>query len=121
MFLFNVFIFIERFFPSLKNLNDVITSSLLQFILGAGSQIKNVNSLSEVSRLDVAVAKALGGTSADDVSVNAFNVNYEDTGLFGFNLVAPSNANVIALAKAAVNEIKSVSSSITDEEVALAK
>lgn len=94
---------------------------MLQNILGSGPQIKNAHGLSQVTRLGKALAAAVGTASTPDVAVSAFNLNYEDTGLFGINLVATKTLDVKALAKAAVKEFRSAATSITDAEVAAAK
>ena len=94
---------------------------MLQRILGAGPQIKNADGLCKVTRLGRAVGAALGGKNAKNVSVSAFNLNYEDTGLFGFNLIAPAEYDLTAMVKAAVKEIRGVALSVSAEELLAAK
>ena len=74
-----------------------------------------------MSRLGKAVSGALGGKSAENVAVSAFNLAYEDLGLFGINLIAPASADVTALVKAAVKEFRAAANSVTDAEINEAK
>ena len=100
----------------------MLTLSLFQTILGTGSPIiGNQTGLSTTTRLGRAVSAALSGQSTDNVGVSAFNLNHEETGLFGINLIAPSTANVTGLMKAAVKEFRSAASGVNDEELTSAK
>src|SRR5699024_7410275 len=94
---------------------------LFQTILGTGSQIKNSYGLSSVTRLGKAVGAALSGKGSDNVAVSAFNFAYEDLGLFGINLIAPSTSDVTSLVKAAVKEFRAAAASINDADLAAAK
>lgn len=106
---------------SLKNTKDSLALSLLQTVLGVGSQIQNSSGLSTSSRLGRAVSAALSGKSDAGVAVSAFNFAYQETGLFGINLIAPRGADVTGLMKAAVKEFRAAAASITDAELAEAK
>lgn len=97
------------------------TAYLLQTILGNGPQIKNAHGLSQVTRLGKALATALGTASTTDAAVSAFNLNYEETGLFGINLIASNKLDSKALTKTVVKEFRSAATSVTDAEVAAAK
>ena len=74
-----------------------------------------------MSRLGKAVSGALGGGASDNVAVSAFNIVYQETGLFGINLIAPGTADVTGLVKAAVKEFRAAAGGITDAELADAK
>ncbi|OTF69799.1 hypothetical protein BLA29_014803, partial [Euroglyphus maynei] len=85
-----------------KSPKDSIAAALLQKVLGSGSQIKNSYELNEAQRLSQAVKAQLSGKSSDNVSVATFNYNYENSGLFGMNLVAPNTCDITALVKSVV-------------------
>jgi len=53
--------------------------------------------------------------------VSAFNINYEETGLFGINLIAPATADLTGLMKSAVKELRAAAASVTDVELSVAK
>lgn len=106
---------------SLKNTKEALALSLFQTILGNGPQIASFSGLSSNTRLGKAVGAALGGKSSDNVAVSAFNFAYEETGLFGINLIAPKSSDVTGLLKAAVKELRAAASSVTDAELADAK
>lgn len=109
----------------LKNTKEALALSLFQTILGNGPQIASFSGLSSNTRLGKAVGAALGGkgdgSGSDNVAVSAFNFAYEETGLFGINLIAPKSADVTGLLKAAVKELRAAASSVTDAELADAK
>ncbi|XP_077172253.1 cytochrome b-c1 complex subunit 2, mitochondrial [Paroedura picta] len=89
--------------------------SVLQHILGAGPLIKRGSSVT--SRLVQSAAKV----TTQPFDASAFNVNYSDSGLFGFYTIAqPSTAGEVI--KAAVNQVKTVAQGgLPEEEVARAK
>lgn len=104
-----------------KSTKDYLAAALLQKILGAGSQIKCSINLNQVQRLGRAISAHMSGKSTEGISVSAFNYNYENSGLFGINLVSPNSNDVPALVKAAVKEFRATCNSISDAELKDAK
>lgn len=110
---------IQFFGFSLNKPKDCLALGVLQRILGAGPQINHLYGLSQVGRLGQAVGEAVD--SKENVSVAAFNFRYEDTGLFGFNLIAPRSENLQKLVKAGIKEFRATVSNINEQDLAEAK
>lgn len=51
----------------------------------------------------------------------SFNYNYENTGLFGVNLVAPNTCDMSVLVKSLVKEFRATMTSVSDAELNDAK
>ncbi|XP_048762021.1 cytochrome b-c1 complex subunit 2, mitochondrial-like [Ostrea edulis] len=66
---------------SYNNEKDVLTSGILQMILGTGIQVK-YGSGGGSNKLSTAVAEA----SNKKCSASSFNINYSDSGLFGYSV-----------------------------------
>jgi len=96
--------------------NDLATYLVLQRILGVGPYTKWGDN-TQSSRLASAARAAVDGPA----SINALNINYSDSGLFGIHAVTTPN-NIQALLKAAVSEIGNVSKGqLSAEELERAK
>uniref|UniRef100_A0A6J0U360 Cytochrome b-c1 complex subunit 2, mitochondrial n=1 Tax=Pogona vitticeps TaxID=103695 RepID=A0A6J0U360_9SAUR len=88
---------------------------ILQHLLGAGPLIKGGSNVT--SKLSQAVAKA----SPHRFDIASFNVNYSDSGLFGFYTICKDSAAGEVI-KAALNQVKAISQGgVTDAEVTIAK
>lgn len=85
--------------------------AILRSHLGGESSVKWSNGLSPLSQIGEKVAGA---------NVNAFNLNFTDSGLFGAYITAPTES-VIDAAKATTKAIKEATKSITKEDLAKAK
>ena len=92
----------------------MLALSLLQTILGTGPRIEFNDCRN--TRLGQAVAK----TTNEPFAVSAFNINYEDTGLFGIN-VAASPQDIDKVVKAAVGQLRESAKNIKEEELTNAK
>ena len=88
---------------------------MFQTILGSGTQIKNAYGISQVTRLGRALPQAPG------VAAAAFNLSYEDTGLFGINLIVPNDQDVTMLLKTAIKEFRNAAASVNETELNEAK
>ncbi|NXJ04607.1 QCR2 protein, partial [Odontophorus gujanensis] len=89
--------------------------SVLQHVLGAGPLIKRGSNVS--SKLYQGIAKA---TSAP-FDAAAFNVNYSDSGLFGFYTISQA-AHAGEVLRAALNQLKAAAQgAVTEEDIARAK
>ncbi|XP_065588379.1 cytochrome b-c1 complex subunit 2, mitochondrial [Cyrtonyx montezumae] len=89
--------------------------SVLQHVLGAGPLIKRGSNVS--SKLYQGIAKA---TSAP-FDAAAFNVNYSDSGLFGFYTISQA-AHTGEVLRAALNQLKAAAQgAVTEEDIARAK
>merc|ERR1712176_56411 len=82
---------------------DLASCLVLQRILGVGPYTKwGDNTLS--SRL----VKAARAVCDGPLSINALNISYSDSGLFGFNAITTPE-NITAVIKAGVGEISNIS------------
>lgn len=100
--------------PSLSS-KDLLVAGVLQEIMGAGCSIKYGESAS-ASKLSQAVSKV-----TNDFSVNGFNANYTDSGLFGF-VVAAQPGDMGKVLKAAFSEFAALTKGgLTDADVARGK
>ncbi|XP_071671436.1 cytochrome b-c1 complex subunit 2, mitochondrial isoform X2 [Patagioenas fasciata] len=89
--------------------------SVLQHVLGAGPLIKRGSNVT--SKLSQGIAKA----TTQPFDASAFNVNYSDSGLFGFYTISQA-ANAGEVIKAAINQIKAVAQGgVTNDDIATAK
>eukprot|EP00111_Clytia_hemisphaerica_P019504 TCONS_00057513-protein len=95
---------------------DLATYLVLQRILGVGPYTKWGDN-TQSSRLAKAAQAAVSGP----LSINALNVSYSDSGLFGFNAIT-SPQNIGAVMKSAVTEIGNISKGqLSTEELERAK
>ena len=90
-----------------------MAAALFQSILGADGKS---------GRLNKSLAIVQSGRFDDNssTSISAFNINFEETGLFGINLVVPASQDVTGMLKNAVKELKAAAS-VSDADVATAK
>ncbi|KAI6076449.1 Cytochrome b-c1 complex subunit 2, mitochondrial [Aix galericulata] len=89
--------------------------SVLQHVLGAGPLIKRGSNVT--SKLYQSVAKA----TTQPFDASAFNVNYSDSGLFGFYTISQAQ-DAGQVIKAALNQMKAIAQGgVTDEDVTKAK
>ncbi|XP_046994933.1 cytochrome b-c1 complex subunit 2, mitochondrial [Schistocerca americana] len=93
---------------SLKDSKQVLAASVLQYALGVGPSVKWGNPAG--SLLQKAAASAAG---SDPFAVNALNVSFTDSGLFGFIASAPANV-IGVVVKAAVQTLRGGSVSADD-------
>merc|ERR1712168_480719 len=95
---------------------DLATYLVLQRILGVGPYTKWGDN-TQSSRL----AKAAKAATDGPLSINALNISYSDSGLFGFNAISTPE-NIAAVMKAAVGEISNLSKGqLSAEELERAK
>ena len=92
----------------------MLALSLLQTLLGTGPRIQFNDC--QNTRLGEAVGKATN----EPFAVSAFNINYEDTGLFGITLAA-SPKDVDKAVKAAVAQLRDSAKNIKEEDLKNAK
>lgn len=93
----------------IQNSKEMLSLSILELILGSGSQRK-------FTKLSEAASKQ----TQEPFCVNSININYSDTGLFGLYISGnPGDMNNII--KAAVSEMKKVAKSINENSVEIAK
>lgn len=95
---------------SMQNMKDVLSFAVLQFALGHGSAIKRGTPLGGIE-------KAVASVS-NHSAVQAFNVSYSDSGLFGFVLSAPGKDAGKSI-DAALKVMKS--GKVPDQDIARAK
>jgi len=95
--------------------NEVLCLSLLQRILGVGSRVPF--GYGAGTRLGEAAAAAAGEAS---VHVSAVNMNYLNSGLFGFSLAVDATKAADVLS-AVIKEMRKVSSSVNDASLSRAK
>lgn len=101
--------------PSMSSA-DRLSAALVQQVLNPSTSVKYVANV-KGSRLSSAVKKVTDG----EFMVKGLNVNYSDSGLFGFT-VAADPQDIGKVSKAALDEFLSLAStSITDADVAKAK
>ncbi|XP_045214300.2 cytochrome b-c1 complex subunit 2, mitochondrial-like [Mercenaria mercenaria] len=101
--------------PSLAS-KDLLSAAVLQQIMGLGPHIKYSDSVSG-SRLATALKKATNSP----FMVNGLNVNYTDSGLFGFT-VAADPADMEKVLRTAFGEFASLTKTgVTDAEVTRGK
>uniref|UniRef100_A0A8B9DNW5 Ubiquinol-cytochrome c reductase core protein 2 n=1 Tax=Anser cygnoides TaxID=8845 RepID=A0A8B9DNW5_ANSCY len=94
---------------------DANAFSVLQHVLGAGPLIKRGSNVT--SKLYQSIAKA----TTQPFDASAFNVNYSDSGLFGFYTISQAQ-DAGQVIKAALNQMKAIAQgSVTDEDVTKAK
>ncbi|XP_013786630.1 cytochrome b-c1 complex subunit 2, mitochondrial-like [Limulus polyphemus] len=99
---------------SLTNLKEMLCLAMLQRILGVGPTIKYSEGLH--SKLSSAGAKATN----EPFGVSSLNVNYSDSGLFGF-VVAGQHSCMDKLLKSLVTEMRSTVKKVTDQDLKNAK
>ncbi|KAM6951276.1 cytochrome b-c1 complex subunit 2, mitochondrial [Aplochiton taeniatus] len=95
--------------------SDAMAFSVLQHVLGAGPHIKRGSNTT--SKLIQGVAQA----TSDPFDVSAFNVNYSDSGLFGFYTISQTAAAEDVI-KAAMGQVAAVADGgLSDEDLTRAK
>lgn len=97
-----------------KNQKEWLGLAALQHLLGTGPRVKY--SQGEQSKLGKAAAQAVSHPFA----VEALNVNYSDTGLFGV-VAAGNHDEMDKLIRAVVAQVRTVSKSLSDQDVQSAK
>lgn len=98
---------------SAENLKDVATYTLLQAILATGVHTKKGVGASKLAQAAAKVAKA-------PFRVNGVNINYADTGLFGFAIAchASESGDIV---KAVVAKMKETCKNLKEEDLQHAK
>lgn len=93
---------------------DYTTAMVLQMLMGTDTRIKYTDSASRLSQ-------ALGQVTSKPFSVSCLNMNYSDSGLFGFHIQGDAG-DIDKMVKKATEQFASVTKgTVTDQEVAAAK